>query len=75
MSGYCKTDPLSFDHKCTSFLEAVDTFDLPAKVAVTEDLGLVPVEQEGRSVFRTVVPHLKTIGCEIGSDIPDFMVR
>ena len=28
------------------FLEAVDAFDLPAKVAVTEDLGLVPVEQE-----------------------------
>ena len=51
---------------------AVDTFDLPAKVAVTEDLGLVPVQQEVRSIFRTVVPHLKTIGCEVGSDIPDF---
>ena len=72
MSGYCKTDPLSFDHTCSSFLEAVDAFDLPAKVAVTEDLGLVPVQQEVRSVFKTVVPHLKTIGCEVGSDIPDF---
>jgi amidase len=72
MSGYCKTDPLSFDHKCSSFLEAVDGFELPAKVAVTEDLGLVPVEQEVRGVFRTVVPHLKTIGLEVGSDIPDF---
>ena len=72
MSGYCKTDPLSFDHTCSSFLEAADAFELPAKVAVTEDLGLVPVEQEVRRVFRTVVPNLKTIGCEVGSDIPDF---
>ena len=71
-TGFCETDPLSFDHSCQSFFDSLDNFQLPARVAFTEDLGIVPVEQEVRSTVRNILPHLKTLGAEVGSDIPDF---
>jgi amidase len=71
-SGFNHEDPLSFDHNCKSFVEALNNFDLPVKVAFSEDLGIVPVEQEVRSLTRNVLPHLKTLGVQVGSDIPDF---
>jgi len=71
-AGFNETDPLSFDHSCKSFIDSIENFNLPVKVAFTEDLGIVPVEQEVRSTVRKVLPHFKTLGIEVGSDIPDF---
>mgnify|MGYP001196114578 FL=1 len=71
-AGFCETDPLSFQHSCHSFVNSLGQFELPAKVAFTEDLGIVPVEREVRSKVRNVLPYLRNLGVEVGDEIPDF---
>ena len=70
--GYSIEDPLSFDSSHNSVLATLDTRCLPTRVAFSEDLGIVPVSQEIRSITRKAVLNIQDLGIDVTNKLPDF---
>ena len=72
MVGHDIGDPLSFPYTRPCFLEALKKDLNPKSVAVSEDLNIVPIDSEVRTVFKTAVKMISNHGWEISNDIPNF---
>ena len=74
MTGFCPSDPLTFDAPNTPFFDAVRAEILPRRVAYAETIGKSPVDKETREICRAGMRHFEAIGAtveEIRIDIPD----
>ena len=65
-------DPLSFDKPNVSFLEYLKKEYSPISICASEDLGIVPVDKEVRSVFRKGIKMIESYTWKINYDIPCF---
>ena len=72
MVGHDIGDPLSYPCIENSFLEELDTEYKPLSVAVSEDLGIVPVEGEVRNAFRAAIRKISGFGWDVTHEIPSF---
>ena len=70
--GLRTEDPLSFDHHCDSFSQAIKHHELPERVAFSADLGVVPVAQNIRNVTENAVHKISQLGIDVTDTIPDF---
>ena len=65
-------DPLNYPCKENSFFEELDIEYKPSSVAVSEDLGIVPVEGEVRNAFRAAIRKISGFGWDVTHEIPSF---
>ena len=72
MVGQSIGDPLSFDSRNRSFLEGLKKEYSPISICVSEDLGIVSVDKEIRSVFKNAVKEMSNYSWDINNDIPCF---
>jgi len=70
--GFSIEDPLSFDSSYKSVLSKLDTSRIPTRVAFSEDLGIVPVSQEIRSITKKAVFSIQDLGIDVTDALPDF---
>lgn len=70
-AGHAPDDPLSFDPS-GSFVSALETTELPARVAFSPDLGVVPMSREIANVAAAAHQRLTSAGVEVTDDVPDF---
>lgn len=71
-SGYAIDDPLSFENSRTSFVHALESGDLPKRVAFSPDLGIVPMAGEIADTCARAAEQFGALGAEVTGDIPDF---
>jgi len=71
-AGHEPEDPFSFDRAGTSFVAALEQSGLPARVAFSPDLGIVPMAHEIAAVSERGALRLRDLGADITGDIPDF---
>ncbi|WP_117190304.1 amidase [Rhizobium terrae] len=71
MSGFHSTDLLSRSRN-TSFHDAASQPHWAVRVAVSEDLGMLPVAGDIRSGFRGAIDGLQRAGCAISEAAPDL---
>ena len=72
MVGHDNNDPWSYETNVDSYLEAARIDYFPKSVAFSEDLGIVPVEDNIRYGFRNAMSKLSKFDWEISNDIPSF---
>ena len=72
MVGHDSNDPLSYETTVDSFLEAARIDHVTKSIAVSEDLGIVPVEDNIRFGFRNAMAKLSKFEWNISDDIPSF---
>ena len=72
MVGHDIGDPLSFPSPNGCFIESIERDFTPMSVAVSEDLGIVPVDSEVRNGFKAAVKIMSNNGWDICNDIPNF---
>ena len=72
MVGHDRNDPLSYESTTGSFLEAARIDYVPKSVAFSEDLGVVPVEDNIRYGFRNAMEKISKFDWDISEDIPSF---
>lgn len=72
MVGHDAHDPLTRPHRPDSFLGALDSDDVPARVAYTPDLGVLPVDRTVREVTKASMRHFAAMGAEVVETCPDF---
>jgi amidase len=65
-------DPFSFDSAGTSFVAALGETGLPARVAFSPDLGIVPVAREIAAISAKGAERFRDLGADVTGDIPDF---
>ncbi len=65
-------DPLSFEHHGISFSELLKKKATRVSITVSEDLGVVPVDKEVRTVFHNAINKLANYNWDINDDIPSF---
>ena len=70
--GLRTEDPLSFNHHCDSFSQAIKQHSLPGRVAFSTDLGIVPVAQDIRTITENAAADISRLGIDVSDDIPDF---
>ena len=70
--GLRTEDPLSFNHHCDSFTQAIKQHSLPRRVAFSTDLGIVPVAQDIRTITENAAADISRLGIDVSDDIPDF---
>ena len=70
--GLRTEDPLSFNHHCNSFSQAIRHNELPKRVAFSADLGVVPVAQNIRTVTENAAHKISRLGIDVTDTIPDF---
>ena len=70
--GLRTEDPLSFNHHCDSFTQAIKQHSLPGRVAFSTDLGIVPVAQDIRTITENAAADISRLGIDVSDDIPDF---
>ena len=70
--GLRTEDPLSFNHHCDSFTQAIKQHQLPERVAFSTDLGIVPVARDIRTLTQNAAASISRLGIDISDDIPDF---
>jgi amidase len=71
-AGYSLEDPLSFEAHSRSFVDQLEEFSIPGRVAFSQDLGILPVSQEIRSTTEKAILKVRDLGVEITDEIPDF---
>lgn len=71
-SGHDIGDPLSFDDSGTLFLGELQRDGLPARVAFSPDLGIVPMAREIAGVCKSATDRFGDLGAEVTGDVPDF---
>ena len=71
-SGNHKYDPLSFNHPCTSFLSATKNYFIPKRIAFSQNLNILPVEQEIAIVCESSLKKLSGLNIEFTEEIPNF---
>ena len=71
-AGHDLDDPLSFDDPRTSFVAALEDGELPARVAFSPDLGIVPMSREIAGVCSGAAQRFRDLGAEVTDDAPDF---
>jgi amidase len=73
MAGPDDRSPISFPADGRAFLSAVERPEVRGlKVAWSPDLGVVPVDQEVRSVAGAAAQRFAELGCTVEADQPDF---
>lgn len=72
MVGEDIEDPISLPSPCGSFLAAVDTPVIPARIAWSATLGLGPVDPEVRRVCEASLRHFTAAGARIDEAQPDL---
>ncbi|MEE2775002.1 MAG: amidase [Pseudomonadota bacterium] len=72
MAVYDRGDPLSFQYLGNSFSEFIKKDIARVSVSVSEDLGIVPVDKEVRSVFNSAIKKLENYSWDLNNDIPSF---
>jgi amidase len=73
MAGADDRSPISFPADGREFLQAVERPEIRGlKVAWSPDLGVVPVDQEVRSVAGSAAQRFAELGCTVEPDQPDF---
>ncbi len=70
--GLRTEDPLSFNHHCGSFAQAIKQHSLPERVAFSTDLGIVPVARDVRAITENAAADISRLGIDVSDDIPDF---
>ncbi|MEM7259252.1 MAG: amidase family protein [Pseudomonadota bacterium] len=65
-------DPLSFEPTGESFQQFIHNHKSPARVAFSEDLGIVPMSREVADVCRAGAEMFSSLGAEVTEDAPDF---
>ncbi len=71
-AGHDPADPLSFDGRQGSYLELLARDEAPARVAFSEDLGVVPVAREIAGICAAAAHKSKDLGAEVTNQVPDF---
>ena len=71
-TGFSKEDPLSFKHHCSSFRQSLTNYKLPNRIAFSEDLNVVPVEKEIRSVIKLAEKKITGMGIATSDFVPNF---
>ena len=71
-AGYSSEDPLSFEHNSRLFIDQLNEFPLPKRVAFSQDLGILPVSQEIRLATQKAILKVGDLGVDIIQEIPDF---
>ena len=72
MVGHDIGDPLSYHPSESKFVKSIKEDYLPLSVAVSEDLGIVPVDQDVRNTFRSAIKIISNQGWDVNNDIPSF---
>jgi amidase len=72
MCGHEPMDPLSAPASGTSFLAAARTPCLPRSIAYSFDLGITPVDNRTRQVFKQALEKIESIGIIVEEKSPDF---
>ncbi|MEY9357579.1 amidase [Bradyrhizobium yuanmingense] len=71
MAGFHPPDLLSREHPA-SFRNAAARPGWAGRIAVSEDLGLLPVDHDIRSAFRGAIDRLQPAGCRMSETAPDL---
>jgi amidase len=71
-SGHNPTDPLSFAHTGTPFVETLQAGAMPKRVAFSPDLGVVPMEPEVADICKAAAERFSEIGAQVDPVTPDF---
>ncbi|MEY9106830.1 amidase [Bradyrhizobium yuanmingense] len=71
MAGFHPPDLLSRKHPA-SFRNAAARPGWTGRIAVSEDLGLLPVDRNIRSAFRGAIDRLQPAGCRMSETAPDL---
>ncbi|TGN84333.1 amidase [Bradyrhizobium yuanmingense] len=71
MAGFHPPDLLSREHPA-SFRNAAARPGWAGRIAVSEDLGLLPVDHDIRSAFRGAIDRLQPAGCRVSETAPDL---
>lgn len=71
-AGHEIDDPFSFDTQPTSFLKELEGNDLPRRVAISPDLGIVPMAREIADACMGAAHRFQDLGAEITDEVPDF---
>ncbi len=72
MAGEHPEDPLSLAAPDRAFVDWVDSPVMPARIAFSPDLGIVPVDAEVIAVCTAAAQALAGLGAEITDTCPDF---
>ena len=72
MVGHNMNDPLSYEAPVNLFLEASRMDYVPKSVGFSEDLGIVPVEENIRHGFRNAMTKISKFDWDMSDDIPSF---
>jgi len=71
MTGFHAADLLSRERHA-SFQNAAARPSWASRIAVSEDIGLLPVDQDIRAGFRSVIDRLQRAGCAISEAAPNL---
>jgi amidase len=72
MSGLEPRDPLSFEAPAVSFQSAAASRRVPARVAFSPDLDLIPVDPEVRAVCEAAARRFADLGADVEAACPDL---
>ncbi|MCH9675846.1 MAG: amidase [Gammaproteobacteria bacterium] len=65
-------DPLSFESEGGLFSQSLEDGVLPARVAFSPDLGVVPMTAQVASVCEAAAQRFDDLGADVTDDAPDF---
>ncbi|GIS89446.1 MAG: hypothetical protein CM1200mP18_21560 [Gammaproteobacteria bacterium] len=66
--GLRTEDPLSFNHHCDSFAQAIKQHSLPERVAFSTDLGIVPVARDVRAITENAAAGISRLGIDVSAN-------